>query len=189
MAYRRTSPKSFQAYQETAITGELVRLMDDVIDDLSSPQWVRHFSVHDDPPVNAPRRLGRSRKRLDIKIVSAHRSPRSRFSFEAKRLGNDHPVADYLGEEGLGCFLMGDYAPDEGDAGMLGYVQSDTPSEWASKIGSKIAGATKVLGLIAGHPWKLLSFRNGPAHTYHTRHARMSVGRHIDIYHTLLACC
>lgn len=189
LAYRRSDPTTFQASQETAITGELVRIMDDVIDDPASPRWIRHFSVHDDPPVNAPGRLGRSRKRLDIKVVSAHRSPRSRFSFEAKRLGEDNPTGDYLGEEGLGCFLTGDYARDEGDAGMLGYVQSGTLGDWAGKIGDRISGAAKEFGLIVGQAWTHRPFRNGPAHTYHTRHARKSVGRHIDVYHTLLACC
>ncbi len=189
LAYRRLDPRGFGTYQETAITGELVRVMDEVIDDPGSPEWVRHFSVHDDPPVNAPGRLGRSRKRLDIKVVSSYRLPRSRFSFEAKRLGKENPVADYLGAEGLGCFIAGDYAREEPDAGMLGYVQCDTLDDWAKNLGEKIGAAAQGLCLVADHAWKLSPFRGGPARTYHTRHVRSSVGGSIDVYHTLLVCC
>lgn len=189
LAYRRTDARSFQLFQETAITGELVRVMDAIVDDPTSPRWVRHFSIHDDPPVNVPGRLGRSRKRLDIKILSAQSVPRNRFAFEAKRLGKDNPIRDYLGDEGLGCFLAGHYAREEGDAGMLGYVQSDTPNDWANKLDVNIADGAKKLGLIAGHAWKRVPIRNGPAHTYRTRHSRRDVGQHIDVYHTLLAFC
>jgi hypothetical protein len=189
LAGRWVDANRFKDSQETAITGELVRVMDEIIDNPNSPRWVRHFSVHDDPPVNAPKRVGRSRKRLDIKVVSAQRFPRSRFSFEAKRLGHGNPISKYLGDEGLGCFLSGDYGREEADAGMLGYVQSETPDAWAERIGKNIQESARELFLITGHPWKHLPFRGGPAHTYHTRHKRPSVGRRVDVYHTLLACC
>lgn len=55
-----------------------------------------------------------------MKIVSAQTLPRTRFSFEAKRLGRGNPVSKYLGPKGLGCFLKGEYAVNEDDAGMLG---------------------------------------------------------------------
>lgn len=181
--------KSFHSNQETEVTGELVRSMDSVIDDTTSPGWVRQFNVHDDPPINAPGRLGKSRKRIDIKVVSSHRLPRSRFSFEAKRLGGENPVRDYLGPKGLGCFLAGDYGADEIDAGMLGYVQSDSLDDWAGKIGDKIVRSGKELKLSAGSSWKKHCFRSGPSHTYHTRHSRKGNEQDIDIYHTLLMCC
>jgi len=188
LATFRVSLQAFKRYQETAITGEIVRVMDEIIDDPGSPRWVRHFSVHDDPPVNVKGRLGRSRKRLDIRVVSAQRLPRSRFSFEAKRLGKDHPVADYLGAEGLGCFLSGDYAREEVDAGMLGYVQTESVDVWAQRVGDGIHAAAS-LQLIAGDRWKHRPLKGGPTHTFHTRHDRPAVGKRLDVYHTLLACC
>lgn len=181
--------KAFTQYQETAITGEFVRVMDEIIDDPSSPRWVGHFSVHDDPPVNAKGRLGRSRKRLDIKVVSAQRLPRSRLSFEAKRLGKNYPVGEYLGVEGLGCFLSGDYAREEPDAGMLGYVQAETADVWAKRIADEIHAAASSLRLVAGDMWKHCQFKGGPVQTYHTRHDRPTVGKTVDIYHTLVMCC
>jgi hypothetical protein len=189
LAYRRINPTAFANYQETAITGELVRMMDEVIDDPASPRWVRHLSAHDDPPVNAPGRLGRSRKRLDIKIVSAQRSPRNRFSFEAKRLGKDNPVRNYLGDEGLGCFLSGDYAREEDEAGMLGYLQSGTADGWAPQIRDSMAINAKDFMLVQHGAWKHQPWRHGPQHTYITRHSRKNAARNIDIYHTLLVCC
>ena len=41
----------------------------------------------------------------------------------------------YLGRDGLGCFLSGDYRRDECEAGMLGYMRSMTPQHWNKKIG------------------------------------------------------
>jgi hypothetical protein len=82
---------------------------------------------------NPPRKAKR-RPRIDIEILYVKRGPRPRFQFEAKRLGLENHVGDYLGKEGLGCFETGQYARDSDDAGMLGYVQKDTCDGWAGKI-------------------------------------------------------
>ena len=100
--------------------------------------WMRFYRVYDDPPINesitAPRRKGKRRRRVDIKLDSSEVSPYTRFCFEAKRLGKGNPVSRYLGTKGLGCFLSGSYAGAEQRGGMLGYVQSDDEQTWAAKI-------------------------------------------------------
>jgi hypothetical protein len=188
LGYRKLTPTDWSKRKEPAITGELVKMMEEITED---PQWpaFRHFEVHDDPHINTPGRLGEDRYRLDIKVVSSRRLPKSRFSFEAKRLGKSHPVAKYLGSKGLGCFLRGDYAAAEDDAGMLGYVQSDVVENWVRKIQGKLEGPHNVFALYNNSTWREYPIRSGPTYTYHTRHNRVTVGRPIDIYHTLLMFC
>lgn len=189
--YERLTPSDCGEYEETGITGELVRAMDEAIDQCPKGKgWLRHFAVHDDPPVNVPGRLGKSRPRLDIKVVSGQRQPRSRFSFEAKRLGKGHAVGDYLGSEGLGCFLAGTYARDEDDAGMLGYVQSETPPQWAAKLKAHLDKPGGKHAVCPGQEWQPCPMlKHGPKHVFHTRHERCKPYRPVDIYHTLLVFC
>ena len=62
------------------------------------------------------------------------------FHFEAKRLRQEdsHSVSEYVGAAGLGCFLAGMYARTSREGGMLGYVQSASPDDWAKAIASKL---------------------------------------------------
>lgn len=186
LGYRKFTLTDWSKQKEPAITGELVRVMEDLA---CSSKTFRHFHVHDDPHVNAPGRLGKNRKKLDIKIVSSQHLLRARFSFEAKRLGKHNPVSNYIGQEGLGCFLRGDYAAAEDDAGMLGYVQSDTAENWARKIQMKLEEPCNTFVLYDNSTWREYLMRSGPTYTYHTRHDRVALGRPIDIYHTLLVFC
>lgn len=188
LGYRKLIPTDWSKHKEPAITGELVKSMDEITEDPSLKAF-RHFDVHDDPHVNTPGRLGASRYRLDIKVVSTQRSPKSRFSFEAKRLGKGHPVGIYVGPEGLGCFLRGDYAAAEDDAGMLGYVQRGTAEDWARKIQAKIEEPHNLFALCDHSTWREYPMNSGPTYTYHTRHNRVVFSRPIDIYHTLLVFC
>jgi len=149
--------------------------------------WMPFFSVHDDPPVNDGRRKGKQRKRVDLRIDSAHSTPRARYRFEAKRLGKGHPVTIYLGSEGLGCFLRGDYAREEDEAGMLGYVQFGDLESWGRKIGDELATTSSSYNVDPAFPfsahkmWGTESLK-----TYRSQHIRSTVGRSILILHTLL---
>jgi len=188
LGYRKLTPTDWSNHKEPAITGELVRSMEEITEDPHLKAF-RHFEVHDDPHVNAPGRLGENRYRLDIKVVSSQRLPKSRFPFEAKRLGKRHPVTKYVGPEGLGCFLRGDYGATEDDAGMLGYVQLDTAENWAGKIQAKFEEPHNNFAVCDNYTWREYPMRSGPTYTYRTRHDRVSLGRPIDIYHTLLMFC
>jgi hypothetical protein len=189
MGYERLDAKGFSAEEEPSITGKLVVSMDTVIDDPKSKGWVKHLHVKDDPPVNDGNRTGKRRKRIDIEVVSAERMPRNHFSFEAKRLGKNNPISDYLGPDGLGRFLGGEYAANENDAGMLGYLQSATPADWASGLAAELTDSAKEYAVCASFGWKEHVFSRGPEHTFHTRHARKGLGRDLNIYHTLLSFC
>jgi hypothetical protein len=161
--------------------------MNAAIDDAGSPAWAHHFQVEDEQPVNDGIRKGKHRKRIDIGVRSSKPRPRNHFSFEAKVLSQKHPLRDYLGVEGLQCFLRGDYARDEEDAGMLGYVQQGTEEEWAQRLQKELCEAGDEHSVCDGCFGSEHRFRTGPSHTYHSRHLRTTPARRIDIFHTLLS--
>jgi hypothetical protein len=186
LGYERLSPAAHMREQEPAITGFLVEAIDNVLGDRAK-SWMRFFSVHDDPPVNDGRRKGKQRKRVDLRIDSAHFTPRARYRFEAKRLGKRHPVTTYLGAEGLGCFLRGDYAKEEDEAGMLGYVQAGEPEHWRVKIRDELSKSPSIYDVQPSSPVSPSpNPSKGSLITYRSLHNRATVGRSIVIIHVLL---
>ncbi len=183
--YDRLTPSALREEEEPAITGILVEAIEEVLDDPNSEHWADFFDVHDDPPVKHRSRRGKRRYRLDIKFVSSQQRPRQLFSFEAKRLGERHPVRAYLGKEGLGCFLDGKYAGDQDDVGMLGYVQSGDSAAWIAEIGRSLAASPQKYSVLDS--WQRWYFAGGPDHCYRTRHSRQGHERELNVYHTLLS--
>lgn len=187
LGYRRLNVTSFVAEDEPVITGELARAMNSAIDDDLSPAWVRYFQVQDEEPVNDGTRKGKHRKRIDIGVRSSQSRPRSHFSFEAKSLSLKKRLADYLGSEGLQCFLKAEYAADEQDAGMLGYVQWGTEAEWATNLQKALCEAEMEHRVCDGCFGFEHRFKAGPVHTYLSRHFRPTLGIPIDVFHTFLS--
>jgi len=189
LGYDRLDAKRYAGAEETAITGELVESIDFVLD-YPTTKWMRFYSVYDDPPVNEPkrrgcqRRTGRGRRRVDIRLDSSEVSPRTRFRFECKRLGDDHTVSRYLGEDGLGCFVRGDYAREDDRAGMLGYVQSDDEETWAERLEKELLRSAHDFAVRS--PWRHAPIDPELHHTYRSTHGRGRGRKQIEIYHTLL---
>jgi hypothetical protein len=193
LGYDRLSPRSAANDEETAITGDLVEAIENVLDSAAS-DWMKFYSAHDDPPENSPtrkkrRRRGRHRRRVDIRLDSSETSPRTRFRFECKRLGPRHHAEGYLGDEGLGCFLRGEYASKETRAGMLGYVQCDDELTWANRIAQCLSTAPSVYSVRSGGDWRREALIEELPHTYRSSHRRGSTKPPIEIYHTLLRFC
>jgi hypothetical protein len=185
LGYDRLTPSAYEEADEPSITGDLVEAIDNVLSDRGEP-WMAKFSVHDDPPVNDGRRKGKRRKRVDLRVDSGAFRPRARFRFESKRLGTRHTVKVYLGAEGLGCFLRGDYAREEDEAGMLGYVQSGNLGDWGNRIAQELAETPALYAVDAETPFSLRTTRSAASQAYHSRHHRTAVGRPILIDHILL---
>jgi hypothetical protein len=186
MGYRRMEFKPFAFQEEPVITGELARAMNAVIDDDSSPLWTHHFSVQDEQVVNDVTLKGKHRKRIDIGVLSSRPRPRNHFSFEAKSLSDRHPLRDYLGNNGLRRFLRGEYAKEDRDAGMLGYVQSESEGEWAERLQTELQSRELKHSVRDSCFAVKHEFKSGPSYTYLSRHFRDAVSSQIDIYHTLL---
>ena len=184
--YARLKHGDFADSEEEAITGKLVQAMEQWLDDSRTPEWAGLFSVHEDPPVHDEELKGKRRRRVDIRLDYTGTSPRVRFCFEAKRLGSDHGVSIYLGNEGLGRFLDGSYARDCPAAGMLGYVQQGVPAQWATKIAQTIGAPGNPHRLAASGAWRKMAVVRQLDCTYWSAHERLGASRPIGIYHTLL---
>jgi hypothetical protein len=190
MGYDRLSVKAHKDSEETEITGELVKVLRDITEEPSSSKWTWHFSIHDDLPVNVPDRRGKRRPRLDIQFERTGRGPHPHYAFEAKRLAAGHNgVSDYLGKEGLGRFLRGLYAQEDSEAGMLGYVQSDSEEYWLSQIRQRLINNVNEMHVCTGG--ELVNAPIIPAliHCYRSKHTRISSAEPIIIYHLLLLFC
>lgn len=184
--YSELSPSSFQAAQETEITGELVRSMKDVLQKADSPAWMDRFSVADDPPVNAPKRKGKSRRRIDIEIERSEHGPRPRLQFEAKRLYSSNSVSEYLGAEGMRLFVSGEYGAEQLEGGMLGYIQEGDSAGWAVKIAEKMNTGARKCHIGAGGKFASCTIIAELDSTHRSVHRRLKQLQPITIYHTLL---
>ena len=87
------------------------------------PYGRRTFGQSRRPGLTTVNAKGNVGFRIDIEVIEQRRGPRPRFRFEAKRLRDSDSRREYLGYDGLGCFLDGRYAASDPDAGMIGYVQ------------------------------------------------------------------
>jgi hypothetical protein len=173
-------------FEEPTITGEIVRCARRYIEAPQAPEWASRYAVHDDPPENDVTRMGKHRKQVDIILECVQRGKHPRIRFEAKRLKRPGFLAGaYVGGEGLGEFIAGNYGAGDDTAGMLGYIQSDDCNYWAKEISETLEAKKREVGLIEGAHWRRAHF--DVDHCYKTRHNRPTVKRELLVYHLLLA--
>lgn len=184
LGYQRLNAASMSKSKEEDITGELKKAIESVLDD--RPQsWMVYYFAEEESPVNDGVKKGKNRKRLDLHVVSSRHNPRPRFSIEAKPLGAKHRVSLYLGKNGIGRFLRGEYARDSDHAGMIGYVQSGSLAEWEKKLIVYFSKQASELNADSrGFSTHLIVHAGCPG--FLSLHQRATVGRAIHIYHTLL---
>ena len=184
--YDRVARQGCCRADENLLNQVLVAALRGVVEDPGAPSWAIHFSIHEKRKQNDGQRQGNARFELDIVFERTGRGTRPLFIIEAKRLGPDHPVKIYLGSEGLGAFLSGEYAPEHDDAGMAGYVQSKTVNAWCNTLADALGESPGGYGVEPDGKWQRQAFRDGPKETFRTRHARSGGQRPITVYHTLL---
>jgi len=116
---------------EEVISGHIVKAMKDKLSDLNTPDEFVHFFADCETPVHSSTRIGKQRRRIDIFVESSAFRPRLKYFFEAKRLKRPtFRIPAYVGKDGMELFIDGEYAAEEMQGGMIGYVQSDAPSFW-----------------------------------------------------------
>ncbi len=121
--------------REEEITGLIVEAIERRIDNPTTPEKFLRYYVEEEKPISVEGRTGKSRRRLDLVVVSGHSRPRPKYIFEAKRLRkNGYPIGKYIGEDGLQCFSKGVYASEYSEAAMVAYLQSDTASYWEKEL-------------------------------------------------------
>ena len=190
MGYDRLDTVSLQDSEEEDITGEIVREINEILEDRGSPPWVRLFAVHEELRINEPGRRGKRRKRVDIEFEWVCHCPRHHYPFEAKRLCvNTHPIGEYVGPAGLGEFLSGNYAREKLEAGMIGYVQSDTPKSWAKKAQKKFDKEPKLVRACSDGSWTSITIIGELSHCFRSKHNRITKKRPITLYHVFLIFC
>lgn len=188
MGYKRLDSCEFSTAEEEDITGVLSDAMTDALASPESPAWRFFYTVHEEPRVRNKKRRGKRRLRLDIQVEYTGEA-RPRFSFEAKRLRASDPksISKYLGEEGLGCFILGLYARESDEVGMLAYVQSDDHEQWASSIRAGLHTHVQKCEWKTEDGWVSVQIAEGLTTTFKSSHARSSLNKGLTVYHTLLA--
>lgn len=185
--YDRLNASEYQTAEEEDITGELAKEINAVLQDRTYPEWVWRFYVHEEYRINVEGRKGKRRNRLDIVVIRVQCGTRPRFPFEAKRLSaGTHSIGNYLGSNGLGQFLAGDYGQDVSEGGMLGYVQSHTPDYWAQKANEKINNAPQDYQICKNGCWINEKIFEELALCYRSIHHRLLGKSPITIYHFFL---
>jgi len=184
--FRRLHGSRLSSEEEPAITGFLRDRIDDYLAD--APRWAKEYFVEDEVHLRSNNRKGKNRLRVDLEIEWSKTSPRSRFQFEAKCLRKgSKSVSAYLGSDGLGCFLSESYAKGHKQAGMLGYIQSGQPAEWAEKIRDKLTLDPQRYRLGRGHEaFKHEIIEPELPDSYQSIHTRKSGP--IEIHHIFLVC-
>ena len=133
--YENAIPKIHCKLQEEEITGFIAEEIEDKLDDPYLPERFERYSISDEKPISGEGRTGKSRRRLDLVIVSGHNRPRPKYIFEAKRLcRNSYPISKYIGKDGLKCYVNGIYASQYPEAAMIGYIQSDSSQYWENQL-------------------------------------------------------
>jgi hypothetical protein len=189
LGYQELRAGDYTSSEEPEITGELVRAMREVQEQESAPAWAVYYTIHDDPPLTVPGKQGKKRPRVDIEFERVLRGRRPRLRFEAKRLRNNRDMGQYLGEDGLGCFTSGKYPLTHPEAGMLGYVQSDSETAWAVKIETALRQAPTTYCIAGEEGWEKQQITPRLPYTYHSKHHCQTLKADIRIYHTLLRFC
>jgi hypothetical protein len=124
--------------EEEEITGLIVEAMRKRLRRLVNPNLPERFDryfVDEERLVSVEGRTGKRRRRLDIVVESSLNYLRPEYIFEAKRLRkNGYPIGEYVGKDGLQCYIKEIYASKYPEAAMVGYIQSDAATYWENEL-------------------------------------------------------
>lgn len=177
----KSTGTDYSQTEEDRITQLIVEEIKSYLRGLDVPVWTKRYFVRDQIKQPLPGYPPKKRPIVDIEMES-NATGRPLYHFEAKRLcRNSHPVSDYIGNDGLECFLSGRYAADFNEGGMVGYVQSDCPNCWSGKIAEKLKDSPHCV-----EAWHAENISGGPTYVYMTRHERVRPLSYVTILHSLM---
>ena len=148
--------------------------------------WYVHPEIKEADPVT-----GKEISRTDIRLY--HRGipgQKLYFALEAKRLhveSSDRTrggYGEYVGADGMMCFITGKYSEAAPAGGMLGYVMDGNLERAAHGIGEAIGSRSADLKLVAGSQYrasKLMPLHPWNGETHHRRRSGL-----FAMYHVLL---
>ena len=187
MGYKRIRSEDHAASDEDWITQRIVEEVNVILRSPECPRWAGRYSLRDQVVLSVPGRETIRRPKIDIEIES-NMPNRPTYHFEAKRLRADRTdsVSEYLGKGGLGSFLNELYARTSDEAGMLGYVQSGNPLDWAQDFAAKLSNASvNPYCLLDDGEWVAYLVVASIENTFRTQHSRPTLGP-ITLFHRVL---
>lgn len=178
--YEDARPLITPANEETEITGFITEAIEERLESPETPLRFDRYDATEDPPIPGKGRIGKRRRRVDIRIKCSVFRPRLRYYFEAKRLKKpSHQIGSYIGKDGLQMFIKESYASESLEAAMIGYVQNREIKDWKKELQKRIAKDTSTT--------EGLRKIRGLSNTWISKHIRES-GRTIEICHVFLDC-
>jgi hypothetical protein len=184
LGHQQLDAASFASTDEDVITEMLVAAMKRVQTDETSPPWVDHYEVHEQRPQNVGDKHGKSRPKMDIEFECHRRGIRPHLGFEAKRLRQSGGLRDYLGADGMAAFLSGYYPTTNGEAGMLGYVQDASVSEWSARLAYQIQQSSEKYQAANNGGW--LEINDQPGMPWYTSQHTDAESKPLRVVHVLL---
>lgn len=172
---------------EEPITGFIVKAIKKRLDDPITPRRFARYFVDEEEYVRETDKTGRSRQRIDIVIECSWKLPRPEFMFEAKLLRKGgFPIGRYTGDDGMQCYIRGEYAADYPAGAMVAYVQSDTFDYWYAQLEHTLNADKKgdLFVITSLHPSAVVT---GLPDEWASRHKRVN-NSDIDIFHIFLDC-
>ena len=179
LGYSEALPKIRRHSPEENISGIIEENCQNLLDrGLCFDPEFRDVRVKNEKPINGGKRFGKDRFKIDIIIHEPHQNkPPAVFAFEAKRLRTGtHGIGKYVGSEGVGCFLRGDYVTEMPEAAMIGYIQNQETAYWKDQLEVKLDQTIKPIKIIPEIQNEWIS-----------QHPR-NTGNPISLYHIFLDC-
>jgi len=187
--FARLDRSALSEEEEPAITGHLCAAIRSFLREPDGPAWCEHFSCHEETPLSDSGRTGKRRDRADL-MIELTLPPRPELFVEAKplRTGESHALSEYVGADGMGCFLDGRYASAYNFGAMLAYVCAGTVEEWVAVLERRLLRDRQGLGLaVEGDVWALAEGLPAEGATRRSRHARQGLDP-IDLFHSFCLC-
>jgi hypothetical protein len=186
LGHGRLMPADLAAIEETEITGKLCDAMNEVLDSPDAPEWSTVVTIVDDQPESVRGRTGKWRPRTDVCVRCTSPRPEHRFRFEAKRLHSTGSLGSYLGDGGMMALVRGYYGVLR-HGGMIGYVQTGSPTEWRTRIQSALREAPRDYDIVEPVAFAPLGV-NVPEPIFCSEHHAAPPNTFARITHTLLRC-
>ncbi len=128
--------------------------------------------------------------RLDIRFKHGYRE-NVYFAIECKRLRIKYEnqmksnASEYVGTDGMMCFITGKYAATLSSGGMLGYVMDGDVATAMQSVETSIKSKKAQLCITSDPVWKHCSYL---LQTQHAKESEHTMGQHyLTIYHVFLA--
>ena len=141
---RRREMVTIRYPNEDAITTELGQIVQTLRRRLPLGHFLRANEVefHVERPVRSSVRAGRHSKKVDFYVLASSGSSAPELALEAKAVRKASDIGNqYLGSEGIGCFLEPESPYSEAPiGGMLAYSIAGSSVPWSKEIKSALQG-------------------------------------------------